>query len=119
MFDDMLIGDALAKEDAKIGELEASLEDKNQHIQRLKGEVADIETTIAQKDERVRELEVSIEDRNQHILHREGEVTEITNAIAQRSDKIREIEMENVRIDGELNSIKSSATWRTVTKSMI
>jgi predicted nucleic acid-binding Zn-ribbon protein len=44
MFDDMLIGDALAKEDAKIGELEASLEDKNQHIQRLKGEVADIET---------------------------------------------------------------------------
>jgi GT2 family glycosyltransferase len=61
-------------------------------------------------------LEVSIEDRNQHILHREGEVTEITNAIAQRSDKIREIEMENVRIDGELNSIKSSATWRTVTK---
>jgi GT2 family glycosyltransferase len=118
MFDDRIkeLGNAIAQKDKRVRELAARLEDRNQHIQRLKGEVADIETAIAQKDERVRELEVSIEDRNQHILHLEGEVTEITNAIVQREDKIREIEIENVRFFSELNSKKQSATWRTVMK---
>ena len=118
MFDDKLkeLGNAIAQKDKLLRELAARLEDKNQHIQHLKGEVADIETAIAQKDERVRELEVSLEDRNQHILHREGEVTEITNAITQREERIREIEMENRRINSELDSIKSSATWRTIMK---
>jgi GT2 family glycosyltransferase len=118
MFDDELkeLGNALAQKDERVRELGASLKDRNQHIQRLKGEVADIETAIAQKDERVRELEASLEDRNQHIQHLEGEVTEIRNAIVQRGDKIREIEMENWRINSELDSIKASVTWRTVMK---
>lgn len=72
------------------------------HIQRLEGEVAEVKKTVAQKDERVRELEAILEDRNQHIQRLEGEV--------------REIEMENLRINPELNSIKSSVTWRTVMK---
>jgi GT2 family glycosyltransferase/glycosyltransferase involved in cell wall biosynthesis len=118
MFDDRIkeLGNALAQKDKWLRELAVRLEDKNQHIQHLKGEVADIETAIAQKDERVRELEVSLEDRNQHILHREGEVTEIRNAIAQREERIREIEMENVKINSELDSIKPGVTWRTVMK---
>ena len=72
------------------------------HIQRLEGEVAEVKKTVAQKDERVRELEANLEDRNQHIQKLEEEV--------------REIEMENLRINPELNSIKSSVTWRTVMK---
>ena len=118
MFDDRIkeLENALAQKDKLLRELAVGLEDRNQHIQHLKGEVADIETAIAQKDERVRELEVSLEDRNQHILHREGEVTEITNAIVQREEKIREIVIDNSIIDSELNSIKSSVTWRTVMK---
>ena len=72
------------------------------HIQRLEGEVAEVKKTVAQKDERVRELEADLEDRNQRIQRLEGGV--------------REIEMENLRINTELNSIKSSVTWRTVMK---
>ena len=118
MFDEKLkeLGNAIVQKDKRVRELEASLEDKSQHIQRLKREVADIENAIAQKDERVRELEVNLEDRNQHIQHLEGEVTEIRNAIAQREERIRDFEIENLRIHSEINSIKSSVTWRTVTK---
>ena len=118
MFDDRIreLGNALAQKDKLLRELATRLEDKNRHVQRLKGDVADVTNAIVQKDERVRELEVSLGDRNQHILHREGEVTEITNAIVQREEKIREIVIDNSIIDSELNSIKSSVTWRTVMK---
>ena len=118
MFDDRIkeLGNAIAQKDKRVRELETSLEDRNQHIQRLKGEWADVKNAIAQKDERLKELEVSLEDRNQHIQRLEGEIAEIRNTIAQREERIREIEMENVRIDSELNSIKTSASWRTVMK---
>jgi hypothetical protein len=118
MFDDRIkeLGNAIAQKDNRVRELAARLDDRNQHIQHLKGDVADVTNAIAQKDERIRELEVSLQDRNQHILHLEGEVTEITNAIVQREDKIRENEIENRGINSELNSIKQSATWRTVRK---
>jgi glycosyltransferase involved in cell wall biosynthesis/uncharacterized coiled-coil protein SlyX len=110
------VRNTIAKKDDRIRELEASLEDRNQHIQSLEGEVAEVRNTIAEKDDRVRELEASLEDRNQHIQSLEGEVAEIRNAIAQKNDRVREIEMKNLRIDTELNSIKSSVTWRTVMK---
>ena len=118
MFDDRIkeLGNAIAQKDKRVRDLAARLDDRNQHIQHLKGEVADIETAIAQKNERVGELEVSIEDKNRHIQHLEGEVTEITNAIVQREEELGEIVIENSRIDSELNSIKSSVTWRTVMK---
>jgi chromosome segregation ATPase len=86
------------------------------HIHGLEGEVADVRKAIAEKDDRVRELEVSLEDRNQHIPSLEGEVAEVRNNIAQKDKKIREIEIENLRINTELNSMKSSITWRTVMK---
>ncbi len=110
------IRNTIAQKDERIREFEVSLEDRNQHIQSLEGEVAEVRNTIAQKEERVRELEVSLEDRNQHIQSLEGEVAEVRNTIAQKDDRIREFEMENLRINTELNSIKSSVTWRTVMK---
>jgi GT2 family glycosyltransferase/peptidoglycan hydrolase CwlO-like protein len=110
------IRNAIAEKDERVRELEASLEDRNQHIQSLEGEVAEIRNAIAQKDDRLREFEVSLEDRNQHIQRLEGEVAEVRNTIAQKDERIREIEMENLRINTELNSMKSSVTWRTVMK---
>ena len=78
--------------------------------------IKELGNALAQKDKLLRELAARLEDKNQHILHIEGEVTEITNAIVQREEKIREIEMDNRRINSEFDSIKQSATWRTVMK---
>jgi glycosyltransferase involved in cell wall biosynthesis/uncharacterized coiled-coil protein SlyX len=110
------VRNTIAKKDDRIRELEVSLEDRNQHIQSLEGEVAEVRNTIAEKDDRIRELEASLEDRNQHIQSLEGEVAEVRNTIAQKDDRVREIEMENLRIGSELNSMKTSVTWRTVMK---
>ena len=44
------LGNAIAKKNTKIGELEANFEDRNQHIQSLEREVANLRNVIAQKD---------------------------------------------------------------------
>jgi len=68
-------------------------------------------------------LERSLGETNKHVQSFEGEVADIWDLITQKDAKIKEIEEEkdrlsneNSRINAELNSIKSSVTWKMVMK---
>ena len=68
-------------------------------------------------------MERSLGETNKHVQSFEGEVADIWDLITQKDAKIKEIEEEkdrlsneNSRINAELNSIKSSVTWKMVMK---
>jgi chromosome segregation ATPase len=71
--------------------LEASLEDRNQHIQSLEGEVAEVRNTIAEKDERIKNLEGEVQGRVQYI-------NDLNTVIRDKDEKISNLE-------GEINKI--------------
>ena len=82
----------------------------------MEGQITDFSGQLAEKDKQIDVLNVAVQGKEEQIRTLEGQITNISSQLRVMEGRIREIEMENLRIDCELNSMKSSVTWRIVMK---
>jgi predicted nucleic acid-binding Zn-ribbon protein/2-polyprenyl-3-methyl-5-hydroxy-6-metoxy-1,4-benzoquinol methylase len=106
----------LKEKEQQIKELKGTVQGKDEQIQNLEGQITDFSGQLAEKDKKIDVLNVAVLGKEEQIRTLEGQITNISSQLREMEGRIREIEMENLRIDSELNSIKSSVTWRIVMK---
>ena len=98
----------------QISELNGAIHNKDAQILDFKGQIADISDQLAEKGQQIYELNVAVQDKDAQIPNLEGQITNNSRQLRDKEERIRDFEMKNLRINSELNSIKSSLTWRTV-----
>jgi GT2 family glycosyltransferase/glycosyltransferase involved in cell wall biosynthesis len=92
------------------------LKEKDKQIRDLEEQITDIAVHQKEKERQIHEFNVAIQGKDEHILNLDGQIANISGQLKEREEGLREIEMVNLRIRSELNSMKSSVTWRTVMK---
>ena len=106
----------LKEKEQQIDKLNAAVQDKDEQIWYFKEQITDFSGHLKEKDKQIDELDITIQGKEEQILNFEGEIANIFGQLDEKEVRIREFEMENLRINSELNSMKSSITWRTVMK---
>ena len=106
----------LKERDKQIDELDITIQEKDEQIRDLEGQITEFSGRQKEKEQRINELDVAVQGKNEQILNLEAQIANISGQLNEREERLGEIVIEDSRIDSELNSIKSSVTWRTMMK---
>ena len=106
----------IKEKDKHMDELDITIQEADEQIRDLEGQITDIFGRQKEKEQRITELNVALQGKDKQILNLDGQIADISGQRKEREERLGEIEMQNVRIDSELNSIKSSRIWRTLMK---
>ena len=110
------ISSYIKEKDKQMDELDITIQESDEQIRDLKEQITDISGRQKEKEQRITELNVALQGKDKQILNLDGQIANISGQRKEREERLGEIEMANLRIDSELNSIKSSVTWRTMMK---
>jgi ubiquinone/menaquinone biosynthesis C-methylase UbiE/peptidoglycan hydrolase CwlO-like protein len=106
----------LKEKERQIDELDVAVQGKDAQMRDFKGQIADISDQLDGKEQQINELNVAVHDKDARILNFEGQITSISGQLKDKEERIRDLDIAYLKRNTELNSIKSSVTWRIVMK---
>lgn len=117
------IRNEITQKDERIKEVEGEILRLSNGIETLRSSIAEKEDRlngfggeVQVKEQQINELNIAIQGKDEQILNLDGQIANISGHLNETEERLGEIEMENLRINSELNSVKSSVSWRIVTK---
>uniref|UniRef100_A0A7V3ZYC5 Glycosyltransferase n=1 Tax=candidate division WOR-3 bacterium TaxID=2052148 RepID=A0A7V3ZYC5_UNCW3 len=109
--------------DERISILSSSLEEKIKEVNELKVKLINLrrnsellETEIKRKEELVERLEKNLAEANDKLKEAREENIRLREEVSAKDEQIRKLTEDVIRLSLELESIKSSVTWRAVMK---
>jgi glycosyltransferase involved in cell wall biosynthesis/peptidoglycan hydrolase CwlO-like protein len=106
----------LKEKEGQINELHIAAQSKDEQLRYLEGQITDFSGQLKEKEGQIDELHIAAQSKDEQLRYLEGQITDFSGQLKEKEERIREFERDNLRINNELNSIKSSVTWGTVMK---
>jgi peptidoglycan hydrolase CwlO-like protein len=118
IFDELkiTISDYLKEKDKQIEKLYVTIQEADEQISNFDEQITGFYGHLKEKERLINEFNIAIQGKDKQILNLEAQIADYSGQLKEREEGLGEIEMQNLRIDREWNSIKSSVIWRTVMK---
>jgi arylsulfatase A-like enzyme/glycosyltransferase involved in cell wall biosynthesis/2-polyprenyl-3-methyl-5-hydroxy-6-metoxy-1,4-benzoquinol methylase/peptidoglycan hydrolase CwlO-like protein len=110
------ISGQLTEKEQQLNLLNVAVQGNEEQIKVLEGQITAFSGQLKEKDKQIDVLNVAVQGKEEQIRTLDGQITNISGQLRDLGGRVRDREMENLKIHSEINSIKSSVTWRTVMK---
>ena len=110
------ISSQLKEKEQLLDTLNAAVQGKDVHIQNLEVQIDAISSQLKEKEQLLDTLNAAVQGKNELIKDLELQIDSVFGQLNDKKERLRESYTENLKILSELNSMKSSVTWRTVMK---
>ncbi|AIG97130.1 Lipopolysaccharide biosynthesis protein [Archaeoglobus fulgidus DSM 8774] len=117
------ISGELKDKNEQVSQLTRSLEEKTKELNEFKvksinleQKIRGLEGELKEKESLVGKLRRELDEKEKMIGELQQESQKVKSEIAAKDEQIKSLTEENIRLSGELDSIKSSVTWRAVMK---